>query len=101
MAGLAFEHPATLIGIDGPAQLQLGQIGAPSVSGHRIAQSILCAASSDRSQRSTSDSVRAAADMRKCCPTATVQEKGHGFLRCGGANVYAKCLIPLLGEFAP
>jgi hypothetical protein len=39
--------------------------------------------------------------MRKCCATAAVQEKGHGFLRCGGVDVYAKCLIPLLGEFAP
>ena len=61
----------------------------------------LCAASSDRSQRSTSDSVRAAADIRKCCPTAAVQEKGPGFLRCSETDVYAKCLIPLLGEFAP
>jgi hypothetical protein len=59
------------------------------VSGHRIAQSVLCAASSDRSQRSTSDSVLAAVDMRKCCATAAVPEKGHGVLQYGGADVYA------------
>jgi hypothetical protein len=39
--------------------------------------------------------------MRKCCATAAVQKKGLGFLRCGGVDVYAKCLIPLLGESAP
>ena len=27
--------------------------------------------------------------------------KGHGFLRCGGADVDPTCLIPLPGEFAP
>src|SRR5208282_3458040 len=83
------------------AQQHLGQIGAPSVSGHRIAQSILCAASSDRSHRSTSDRVRAAADMRKCCATAAVQEKGHGFLPLSELDVDPKCLIPLLGVNAP
>jgi hypothetical protein len=36
-----------------------------------------------------SDSVRAAADMRKCCATAAVLEKGHGVLRYGGADVHA------------
>ena len=101
VADLAFEQPATPISIDGRAAAKWGQIRAPSVSGHRIPQSILCAASSDRSQRSTSDSVLAAADMRKCCATAAVQKKGLGFLRCGGVDVYAKCLIPLLGESAP
>jgi hypothetical protein len=39
--------------------------------------------------------------MRKCCATAAVQEKGLGFLRCVSGDVYAKCLIPLLGAFAP
>jgi hypothetical protein len=36
-------------------------------SARRIPRNILWAASSDKSQRSTSDNVRAAADMRKCC----------------------------------
>ena len=68
-------------------------IGTPSVSGHRIPQSTLCAASSDRLQRSTS--VLAAADMRKCYTTATVQ-----LLTWGGVDVYAKCLILLLAVVA-
>jgi hypothetical protein len=45
--------------------------------------------------------VRAAADMRKCCATAAVQEKGHGVLPCGSADVHAKRVIYLLGVSAP
>ena len=43
---------------------------------HHIPQSILWAASSDKSQRSTSERVGAAADIRKCCATAAIQENG-------------------------
>jgi hypothetical protein len=39
--------------------------------------------------------------MRKCCATAAVQEKGHGGLPRGGADVHAKHLIYLLGVSAP
>ena len=60
-------------------------------SSHRISQSILWAASLDKSQRSTNDRVRAAADMRKCCATAEIHKNGHGyFLQYSEANVYFK-----------
>jgi len=39
--------------------------------------------------------------MRKCCATAAVLEKGHGFLPFSEADVDRKCLIPLLGVTAP
>jgi hypothetical protein len=53
------------------------------VSGHRIPQSIMCAASCDRSQRSTSDSVLVAVDMPKCCATAA---RGWNVADAGGAS---------------
>jgi len=69
----------------------MGQTGEPSVSAHRISQSILWAAASDKSQRSTSDRVRAAADIRKCCATGAIQKNGHAiFLRYSEADVYFK-----------
>ena len=72
----------TMFGVGVSAFLGRGLVGqtvAPPVSGHRIPQNILWAASADKSHRSTIDKVRAAADMRKCCATAAVQKKGHGF----------------------
>src|SRR5271166_3843110 len=100
VAGFAFEQATRPIGVDGRAAAIWTDRRAVGM-GHRIAQSILCAASSDRSHRSTSDSVLAAADMRKCCATPPVQEKGHGFLRYSDADVDRKYLIPLLGVNAP
>ena len=100
MAGLAFEHAATLIGIDGRAAAMGADRGAVSIFPSQ--QSILWAASSDKSQRSASDRVRAAADIRKCCATGAIQKNGHAiFLRYSEADVYFKQLISLLGAFAP
>jgi len=60
------------------------------------------AASSDKSQRSTRDKVRAAADIKKCCATAAIQKNGHGhFLWYSKANVYPNSLSLLIGMFSP
>jgi len=94
VAGLAFEQPATPNRIDGRTATfgtDRGAIGfAPPHRGEHLVRCV-----PDRSQRSISHGVRAAAEMNNCWATAAVQEKGHGFLWCSETNVLICNLVPL------
>jgi hypothetical protein len=87
MAGLALEYAATPGGIASSAAT-VGQAALLSVSLAAFSRSILWAASSEKSQESTSDRLRAAAYMRKCGTATPVQEKVQWhFVGCGAERL--------------
>jgi hypothetical protein len=91
MAGLAFEHATTPIGIDGGAAAMGTDRSGVSIFPSHLAEHLVGCVFGQIAKIEQRDRVRAAADIRKCCATAEIHKNCHGyFVQYSEADVYFK-----------